>query len=331
MAKAKSKGTVGVIGLGSMGLGVARTLLSKGFTVYAFDVRPQILEDFASAGGKACSTPSQVGAKAPVVIILVVNAEQTQDVLFGRNGAAARMTRGSVVIASATVAPSIAEELGTKLKAMGIHMIDAPVSGGAAKAAIGQLSIMASGTRESFTRAESVLEAIAAKVYRLGDTPGMGSKVKMINQLLAGVHIAASAEAMALGIRAGVDPNVLYEVICNSAGSSWMFQNRVPHILAGDYTPLSAVNIFVKDLGIVVYSARKFVFPVPLTSSAHQMFIMAGAHGHGTEDDSAVVKVYQTLSGISLPEKVTVRKAPAKNPARKAVAKRGGKKSRSAK
>jgi 3-hydroxyisobutyrate dehydrogenase len=322
MAKAKSKGAVGVIGLGSMGLGVARTLLNKGFTVYAFDVRPQVLRDFARAGGKPCATPGQVGAKAPVVIVLVVNAEQTREVLFGRNGAASKMARGSVVIASATVAPSIAEEIGAQLKASGIHMIDAPVSGGAAKAAIGQLSIMASGTRESFAGAEPVLEAIAAKVYRLGEAPGMGSKVKMINQLLAGVHIAASAEAMALGIRAGVDPNVLYEVICNSAGSSWMFQNRVPHILAGDYTPLSAVNIFVKDLGIVVDSARKFVFPVPLTSTAHQLFIMAGAHGHGLEDDSAVVKVFQTLSGISLPEKRTARKPATKKSARKTPAAR---------
>ena len=186
---------------------------------------------------------------------------------------------------------------------MGILMIDAPVSGGAARAATGQLSIMAAGPREAFTRARPVLDAIAAKVYRLGDTPGMGSKVKMVNQLLAGVHIAASAEAMALGIRAGVDPNVLYEVISNSAGSSWMFQNRVPHILAGDYTPLSAVNIFVKDLGIVLDSARKATFPLPLTATAHQMFLMAGAHGHGQEDDAAVVQVFQAVSGIPLPEK----------------------------
>ena len=317
MAKAKSSNAVGVIGLGSMGLGVAHTLLGKGFTVYAYDVRPQVLRDFARKGGKACASPGEVGAKAPVVIVLVVNADQTAEVLFGRNGAAARMARGSVVIASATVAPAFAEEVGAHLKGMGIHMIDAPVSGGAARAASGQLSIMASGAREAFTRAEAALSAIAAKVYRLGDTPGMGSKVKMINQLLAGVHIAASAEAMALGIRAGVDPNVLYEVICNSAGSSWMFQNRVPHILAGDYTPLSAVNIFIKDLGIVVDSARKNVFPVPLTSTAHQMFIMAGARGHGMEDDSAVVKIFQALAGIPLPEK---RRAPKARPAAKRAA-----------
>jgi 3-hydroxyisobutyrate dehydrogenase len=115
------------------------------------------------------------------------------------------------------------------------------------------------------------------------------------------VHIAAMAEAMALGIRAGCDPSVVHEVISNSAGSSWMFQNRAPHILAGDYTPLSAVSIFVKDLGIVLDSARKLTFPLPLTSAAHQMFLATSAHGHGAEDDAAVIKMFQALTGIALP------------------------------
>ena len=162
---------------------------------------------------------------------------------------------------------------------------------------------MASGTPDTFAAVEDVLAAIAAKVYRLGDASGMGSKVKMINQLLAGVHIAAATEAMALGIRAGIDPATLYEVISNSAGASWMFQNRVPHILSGDYTPLSAVNIFVKDLGIVLDSARKFTFPLPLTSAAHQMYLATSASGLGGEDDSAVIKMFQKLTGIELPEK----------------------------
>ena len=141
------------------------------------------------------------------------------------------------------------------------------------------------------------------KVYRLGDVAGPGSKVKMINQLLAGVHIAAACEAMALGMKAGVDPKVLYEVISNSAGSSWMFQNRVPHIIDGDYTPLSAVNIFVKDLGIVLDSARQMTFPLPITASAHQLYLAAAAHGHGYENDTAVVKVFATLAGLELPAK----------------------------
>jgi len=304
---ARKKQAVGVIGLGSMGIGVARTLLKKGFEVHAYDVRPEVSKAFADEGGVAGASPAAVGRHAEIVIILVVNADQTSDVLFGRDGAAGTLAEGSVVVASSTVAPEFATDLGERLRAKSILMIDAPVSGGAARAAKGELSIMASGTSDAFKRADAVLGAIAAKVYRLGETPGMGSKVKMINQLLAGVHIAAAAEAMALGIRTGADPQVLYDVISNSAGSSWMFQNRVPHIIAGDYTPLSAVNIFVKDLGIVLDSAKKMTFPLPLTAAAHQMFLGAAGAGLGYEDDSAVVKVYQALSGIELPGKKQVK------------------------
>ena len=294
---------VGVIGLGSMGLGVARTLVAKGFAVHACDVRPEVVASFASEGGIAAADPAAVGREVLIAIVLVVNADQTDQVLFGAAGAATTLAPGSVVIASSTVAPAFAIDLGKRLAARGILMIDAPVSGGAARAAKGEMTIMGSGAPEAFAKAQAVLDAIAVKVYRLGDVPGPGSKVKMINQLLAGVHIAAACEAMALGIKAGVDPQTLYEVISNSAGSSWMFQNRVPHILAGDYTPLSAVNIFVKDLGIVLDSARKMTFPLPITASAHQLYLAAAAQGHGYEDDSAVIKVFAALTGIELPKK----------------------------
>jgi L-threonate 2-dehydrogenase len=199
-----------------------------------------------------------------------------------------------------TVAPAYARQTAARLSAMGLEMLDAPVSGGVARAAEGKLSIMASGSPAAFARSEPVLDALAERVYRLGDECGQGSTVKMVNQLLAGVHIAAAAEAMALGVKAGVDPQQLYEVISNSAGSSWMFQNRVPHMLAGDYTPLSAVEIFVKDLGIVLETGKAQRFPLPLAATAHQLFLMAAAAGYGRLDDSAVVKVFEQLAGISV-------------------------------
>ncbi len=274
---------VGVIGLGAMGLGVAGSLARAGFRTHACDLRREALDAFAAQGGIACATPAELGAACAVVLTLVVNAEQTESVLFGQHGAAAAMRAGSVVIASSTVAPEFAESLAPRLAAKGIGMIDAPVSGGAAKAATGELTVMAAGSAENFAKVEAVFKAIARKVYRLGEKPGAGSRVKMINQLLAGVHIAAAAEAMAMGIRSGADPALLYEVISNSAGSSWMFQNRVPHILAGDYTPLSSVNIFVKDLGIVLDTAKKSAFPLPLTAAAHaRTSLVYGATFHGT-------------------------------------------------
>ncbi|GAB6851834.1 L-threonate dehydrogenase [Paraburkholderia kururiensis] len=289
---------VGVIGLGAMGLGVARSLLRAGFRVHACDVRAHVLEAFAAEGGVACATPADVAAQCDVVITLVVNAAQTETVLFGEHGAVAAMKPGSVVIASATVAPDFAVALGKRIEAAGVQMLDAPVSGGAARAASGEMTMMTSGPATAYAACEDVLAAIAGKVYRLGDAHGAGSKVKIINQLLAGVHIAAAAEAMALGLREGVDPDALYDVITHSAGNSWMFENRVPHILNGDYTPLSAVDIFVKDLGLVLDTARRTKFPLPLSATAHQMFMSASSAGHGGEDDAAVVK---TFPGITLP------------------------------
>jgi L-threonate 2-dehydrogenase len=187
-----------------------------------------------------------------------------------------------------------------KLNALGLLYLDAPISGGAAKAASGQMTMMTSGTKDAYAAVGSLLDAMAAKVYRLGDKAGVGSKVKIINQLLAGVHIAAAAEAMALGLREGVDADALYEVITNSAGNSWMFENRMAHVLAGDYTPLSAVDIFVKDLGLVLDTARASKFPLPLSATAHQMFMQASTAGFAKEDDSAVIKIFP---GITLPAK----------------------------
>lgn len=295
--------STGIIGLGAMGAGVARSLLRAGFPVHACDARPNALAPLVAEGAVGHPTPASLATAVERLIVLVVNAEQTDAVLFGADGAAPNLRPGAVVIASSTVPPHYAQALGERLRALGVHHLDAPVSGGAARAASGEMTIMASGAPEAFAAVEDLLAAIAVKVYRLGNAPGMGSKVKMINQLLAGVHIAAATEAMALGIRAGIDPSTLYEVISNSAGASWMFQNRVPHILAGDYRPLSAVDIFVKDLGIVLDSARKLTFPLPLTSAAHQMYLATSASGLGGEDDSAVIKTFARLTGIELPKR----------------------------
>ncbi len=295
---------LGVVGLGSMGYGAALTALRNGVSTLGLDTRPEARARFEAMGGRTTDSLAALGAQCDAVVVLVVNALQTEEVLFGADGLGATLAPGSVVIASATVDPSLPPLWQQRLAARGLWLIDAPVSGGAAKAAAGQMTVMASGAPQAFEAAGTMLDAIAGKVYRLGDRPGIGSTVKMVNQHLAGVHIAAACEAMALGLRAGADARSLYEVICNSAGMSWMFQNRVPHILDGDYTPLSSVNIFVKDLGIVLDAARKLSFPLPLAAAAHQLYLATAAAGHGAEDDSAVIKFYAELAGIELPKAV---------------------------
>jgi 3-hydroxyisobutyrate dehydrogenase len=222
-------------------------------------------------------------------------------VLFGPGGALETLPAGAVVLGCATVPPAFARELGTRLAERGVLFLDAPISGGAVKAASGELSVMASGSAEAFAAARPLLDAVATTVHELGSEAGQGSTMKMVNQCLAGVHIATAMEALALGIRSGLDPRTVYEVITGAAGNSWMFENRVPHVLDGDYTPRSAVDIFVKDLGIVLDAGRASGFPLPVTAAAHQQFLAASGMGLGGADDAAVIRVYQALAGITLP------------------------------
>jgi putative dehydrogenase len=295
--------SVGVIGLGAMGMGMAQSLRRAGHVVNVFDVRAEVAQKFAAEGGVACASLADIAKASDVLVSVVVNAAQTESVLMGdgtaQSGCINHLKPGSVFVMCSTVDPAFSVGLEKTLNDKGLLYIDAPISGGAAKAASGQMTMMTAGTPEAYAKAESFLNAMAAKVYKLGDSAGAGSKVKIINQLLAGVHIAAAAEAMALGLREGVDPDALYEVITHSAGNSWMFENRMAHVLAADYTPLSAVDIFVKDLGLVLDMARASKFPLPLSSTAHQMFMQASTAGFAKEDDSAVIKIFP---GIELPQ-----------------------------
>jgi L-threonate 2-dehydrogenase len=292
---------VAVIGLGTMGMGAALNLVRKGHQVTGCDVREVARAELTNAGGAAVADTSELPADTEAVVVFVVNAAQTDDVLFGPRGCLGVVAKGAVILCCATIAPEAARALDAKIVAAGFLMLDAPVSGGKAGAHGGTLTVMASGSDVAFAKAQPVLDAISGKVWRLGEQAGVGSTVKMVNQLLAGVHIATAAEALALGIRAGADPRTLFEVISSSAGSSWMWQNRVPHILDGDDTPLSAVNIFIKDLGIVLDQARALTFPLPMASAAHQLFLAAAAHGDGAKDDAFVIRVWQALTGIKLP------------------------------
>ena len=291
---------VGVIGLGSMGMGAALNLQRKGHAVTGCEVREGGAQALLEAGGAAVTTPGALPDGLEALIVFVVNQEQAEAALFDAGGLD-RVAPGGTVLCCTTVAPEGARQMGARVTASGRGFIDAPVSGGAVAAQGGTMTVMASGIPAAFDHAGPVLDAIATKVWRLGDEPGIGSTIKMVNQLLAGVHIAVAGEAMALGIRAGADPRTLFEVISSSAGSSWMWQNRVPHILDGDDTPRSAVNIFVKDLGIVLDQARALTFPLPMASTAHQLFLAAAAGGHGGRDDAFVIRVWQALAGIELP------------------------------
>lgn len=292
---------VAVIGLGSMGFGMATSLLRAGFAVTGCDVSADSVARFKADGGKGAATPAEAVRDADIVVSVVVNAAQTEAILFGKDGALEAMALGAVFVSAATMDPEIAKRLAARVEASGRLYLDAPISGGAQRAAQGELTILASGSAAAFAKARPALDAMALRLYELGDAPGQGSAFKMINQLLAGVHIAAASEAISFAAKQGLDIRKVYEVITASAGNSWMFENRVPHVLEGDYTPRSAVDIFVKDLGIVQDMARNAKFPVPMSAAALQMFLMASAAGMGRDDDIAVAKIYAQVTGAPLP------------------------------
>jgi L-threonate 2-dehydrogenase len=294
---------IAVIGLGAMGRGIARSLLRQDLPVVGCDPSAEAAQRFLAAGGKMADTPALAAEGADIVVSAVVNAAQTELILFGDNGVAKAMAPDAVFLSSATMDPAAASCFAQHLEATGRHYLDAPISGGPIRAAQGALTVMASGSSLAFAKARPALDAIASKVYELGERAGTGAAFKMINQLLAGVHIAAACEAITFAAKQGLDLTKVYEVITASAGNSWMFENRVPHILAGDYQPLSAVEIFVKDLGIVQDMARNERYPVPLAAAALQVFLAASGAGMGKEDDSSLARIYAQLSKVRLPDR----------------------------
>lgn len=291
---------VAVVGLGSMGYGIAQSLIRAGHQVNGFDVSSEAQNRLRAEGGSS-HTVSDIAGSIDALVVVVLNAQQLQAVLFDDPAWANQMKPGSVVIACPTIAPAIAKQLCEQCKSKGIHYLDAPISGGAVKAAAGQLSVMASGSDAAFSAARTTLDATAETVFELGNNAGAGSAMKAVNQMLAGVHIATMAEAMTFGMTQGIEPAELVKVISQCAGTSWMFENRAPHIVNGDYTPHSSVNIWPKDLGIVLEIAQQANYAAPITQTALAQFAAAAKSGLGSEDDAAVAKVYAKQAGVKLP------------------------------
>jgi len=288
---------IGIIGLGVMGAGMAASLCRAGFAVRGFDLKKEALERLVERGGQAAASPADAARGAQLVVVMVVNDAQVEAALFGEGGAANVFEPGATVVLSSTVPASYVRDLASRLRERGVHLLDAPVSGGAVAAENGELTIMASGAPEAFAAADPALDACAKKVHRLGPEPGIGATVKAVNQLMAGVNLVTAAEGMAFGTALGADPRVLFEVIGEAAGGSWMFNNRVPHMLDDDYTPRSAVDIWVKDLALVLETGKQLKMPLPMSAAAHQVVMMAAAKGLGPIDDAGFVKVYEDFTG----------------------------------
>lgn len=290
---------VAIFGLGSMGYGMASSCLRAGHKTWGADINPDAVARFRADGGEQSELPPDLDA----VAVVVLNAAQAESVMFGEDGIVEKLKPGAVIIACVTVSPEFAKAMEARCNEAGVLYLDAPISGGSAKAAEGKLTIMASGTQEAFAAARPVLDGCAETVFELGNAAGAGSAMKAANQLLAGVHIAAMAEALTFGMTQGVEPAAFLEVISKSAGTSWMLENRAPHIVDGDYTPRSQINIWPKDLGIVLDIAKSAGFSAPITAAAIQQYMVAVGMGLGQEDYAAIAKVYARNAGLTLPGK----------------------------
>jgi putative dehydrogenase len=287
---------VGFVGLGAMGLPMAENLLKRGAKVRGYDLRAQALDALAQAGGERAQTAADAARGADVLALMVVNAAQAETVLF-EEGALEAMPVGATVLLMATCPPGAVQAIAERVTASGRKLVDAPVSGGIAGARGGTLTIMAAASKADFAAVKPVLDMLGDKVFHVGETPGQGAMMKTVNQLLCGVHIAAAAEALSLAGKAGIDLNVVLQILGGSAASSWMLKDRGPRMLQDEPNVTSAVDIFVKDLGIVLDAGRGSKAALPLAAAAHQMFLAASGQGHGSADDSQVLRAYRALNG----------------------------------
>ena len=290
---------ISVIGLGSMGYGIAQSLIRSGYNVYGQDKNTVQQKKLIEEGGLDAEIPF---GDLDAVIIVVLNEAQTRDIIFGEEGIADKLKKHTLVIVCTTVSPNFAKEMATACENKELLYLDAPISGGSIKSSQGKLSYMVSGSKNALIAAKPILDSTSETVFEFGEVVGSGSAMKAVNQMLAGVHIAAMAEAITFGITQGIEPERFLEVISKCAGSSWMLENRAPHIIDGDYSPKSSINIWPKDLGIVLDIAKSSNFSAPITSAALQQFIAASGSGLGHEDDAAVAKVYARNAGIELPK-----------------------------
>jgi 3-hydroxyisobutyrate dehydrogenase len=289
--------SVGVIGVGAMGLGIARSLVRGGFATFGRDVDPS-RETLARASGVQVMTSSgRLASQADVSIVVVVDAMQIEQVLEGRDGLLMALGPGKLVLLCSTIAPGDAERFAARIGETGALVLDAPISGGPARAEAATMSIMLAGSREALALAEPVLAAISAKRFVLGERYGDAARAKLVNNLMAGIHLMAGAEALALAQRLGLDPRTMFALISASSGQSWIFEDRMARALADDYEPRAAAHVLTKDLTLANEAAAAVGIDLPLGAVARDLLRATCEGGWRLEDDAAALKYYRRRFG----------------------------------
>ncbi|MGW3628078.1 NAD(P)-dependent oxidoreductase [Streptomyces sp. NPDC000880] len=286
---------VGWLGLGAMGLPMAHRLHTTGTaTVTAFDSASRPTAQAAGDGLTMAASPAQAARDADLIMVMVRDAAQTRQALLPAGGTGPLPAPGSTVVIMSTIGPGPARELAAALADHDVAVVDAPVSGGVARAATGDLVIMAGASDEAFNRSRPALDVLGSTVVQVGQNAGDGQAVKLVNQLLCGVHIAAAAEALAYAESLGLDSTAVWQTIRGGAAGSFMLDDRGERMLHRSYSPVrSALSLFVKDLGLVVEQAQHSHIPVPLASTAAQLFTMGAAQGLIEGDDAGLIELYR--------------------------------------
>lgn len=298
MADAFSRvGPVGVIGVGAMGMGVVRSLRRHAITTWARDIRDAAVREAADLGAKIADSPAALLQACPIAIVLVVDADQVEAVLFGVDGAVNALAHEHIVVLSSTVAPDYVVALAPRLAAYGITLVDAPVSGGPARAHEGTLTIMAGGRKDALARCSPIFAFLASNVFEVGHA-GDGAKCKIANNLLAAVNLAAGAEALVLATKAGLDPQQFVDIVNASSGGSWIFKDRMPRALARDFAPRAAARVLTKDVGIAAAFAAQLGIEAPFAQVALRVFRDALDAGYGEDDDAIVALRALERAGI---------------------------------
>jgi L-threonate 2-dehydrogenase len=282
---------VGIIGVGNMGGAMAANLLSHGWLVHVCDidvVKTQVLEQ---QGAVVHTSPAEMASKVNLLIVCVVDGVQTQDVLFGVNGAAQHMESGRTVMLCPTISPEDVEVCAHKLVALGIQTIDAPMSGGPARARDGSMSLMVACQDVVFEPHQTLLQMMSNQVFRISQQPGDGARTKLVNNLLAGINLAGAAEVMALSERMGLDLTTTLNVIQQSSGQSWIGNDRMRRAIADDFEPRAHTTLLAKDTKLAVAAASKLGFKTPLGQLTTETFARALAHGLAEQDDASLFKL----------------------------------------
>lgn len=284
--------TVGIIGLGAMGSGMAARLLAAGHLVQGYDINPIAIEHLVQKGGIHAASPSDAACNADVLILMVHNAAQIDNVLFGDNNTLCALRENSVIWIASTVSAEYVIELEQRVSEHQILLVDGPVSGGVTGANSGDLTVIAGGKVAAMEACSFAMQACATQVFHVGGV-GAGATIKMINQLLVAAHVALTAEALALGTRAGVNLELLIKVITNSAGNSRIFEKRASRMAAKDYALHTTVNTLLKDLNIALLAAEELGVRTPLCSAAQQAFARAAEAGLGEASDTTLLSTYE--------------------------------------